>query len=278
MNLTDPAELRALLERHGLTPRKRWGQHFLVSSRAVSTILSQVEGFAGVLEIGPGPGVLTAGLSKRGIRVIALEIDPIAISALQETAPTAQIRTIDVLAADLIAVLDELPKPRAILSNMPYNITGPLLERIAGARHEFQRAVLMMQKEVAAKIMATPGTANYGALSVALQTQFSLRKIAAVPKSAFFPPPKVSSTVLELTPRFVDFKASGEAEFLSFVKKGFRQPRKTVANNLAFSLQADRLTPLAWLAESRYEANIRPHQIDLEGWRTLFEIAKQHGL
>src|SRR5207248_1411679 len=118
-DLTDPQTLRALLARHGINARKGLGQHFLCSSSALGAILERLEGIQGVLEIGPGPGVLTAPISAQVSRVIALEIDAAMIEALRESAPKAEVRKQDALQVDLSAVLDELPVPRAVVSNLP---------------------------------------------------------------------------------------------------------------------------------------------------------------
>jgi 16S rRNA (adenine1518-N6/adenine1519-N6)-dimethyltransferase len=265
VNLTDPAELRALLRRHGLRPRKRWGQHFLVSPSVVRAILDRASSFPGVIEAGPGPGVLTRALCQTA-QVIAYEVDPVAVSALRETAPAAEVRHADVLRADLVAAFGELPEPRALVSNMPYQITGPLLTAFAGARHAYARAVLMMQREVGERVLAKPGTGAFGSLSVFLQAQFSIRRVCDAPPGAFYPPPKVASVVLEFEPLP---EAPFEARLFRVVRLGFAQPRKTLANNLAAGLGRERPEVLELLASLGWDQGVRPHQIPLEGWRTI---------
>lgn len=268
MNLTDPAFLRELLARHGLRPQKRWGQHFLVSTPVVEAILARTEGFAGVVEVGPGPGVLTRALSERA-KVIAFEVDPVAVSALCETAPRAEVRCGDVLRADLAPAFAELPEPRVLVSNMPYQITGPLLTAFAEARSCYSRAVLMIQREVGERILAEPGSSSFGSLTVFLGLQFGIRKVCAAPAGAFYPPPKVESVVLELEPRATGVPPESEAFLFRVVRKGFAQPRKTLANNLASGLGRDRAGIAAMLQNLGWSAAIRPHQIDLDGWKTL---------
>lgn len=262
IDLTKPAELRSLLERHGLAPQRKWGQHFLVSPKVVGLIVGAVEDCAGILEVGPGPGVLTAPLSQDH-PLIAYEVDPVAVSALAETAPQAVIRHEDVLTQDLASALANLPEPQAIVSNMPYNITGPLLDLFAEQRSKVVKMVLMMQLEVGAKILAPAGDRTRGAISVLLQAQFEIRRLARVPASCFYPPPKVESIVLELTPR------SDEAQLPSeIVRAAFKQPRKTLANNL---------TAFGWsreTAEDRIRGcglspSIRPHQLSESDWTKL---------
>jgi 16S rRNA (adenine1518-N6/adenine1519-N6)-dimethyltransferase len=252
------------LERHGWRPLKRLGQHFLVSEAVVAAIARELEGYAGLLEIGPGPGVLTQPLSERAERMIALEVDSIAVRALAESAPRAEVRHQDALSSDLRAIFAELPSPRALVSNMPYNLTGPLFGVFAAARGAYDRAVLMMQREVGEKAMARAGSPEYGGLSVFLQAQFAIRRVTTVPPGAFFPPPKVESVVLRLDP----LPASPNEEFFfALVREGFAQPRKTLANNLANRLAREDLS--RWLSDRGHKTTARPHELDLEDWRAL---------
>jgi 16S rRNA (adenine1518-N6/adenine1519-N6)-dimethyltransferase len=187
------------------------------------------------------------------------------IEVLSESAPTAEVRNLDALRVRLSEILEELPSPRGVVSNLPYYITGPLLTQIAEARQHFARAVLMMQKEVGERVLAVPKTSARGSLSVYLQSQFDIRRVAVAPAGAFLPPPKVDSVVLELVPngQFVS------PAFQDFVRKGFTQPRKTLANNLlpdwnrgqtAAALDMVGLLPSA-----------RPQELSLTEWRDIYE-------
>ena len=262
MNLSDPGTLRAFLARHGLTARKGLGQHFLCSTSAVSAIVAAVGDARGVLEIGPGPGVLTSALSEIA-EVIALEVDDRMIEALGESAPKAKVLKQDALEANLPELLAELPEPRAIVSNLPYYITGPLLTVIASARRGFDVAVLMMQKEVGQRVLAEPGNRDRGSLSVFLQSQFAILRVANVPAGAFIPPPKVDSVVLQLVP----LDAPNEPRLYELIRLGFTQPRKTLANNLATGLGVDREKVVGVLADGGMLGNVRPHELTLEQWR-----------
>lgn len=259
MNLTDPGELKALLARHGLVNQKKWGQHFLVSRPVVDAIVGSVAAFQGVLEVGPGPGVLTHDLCTSH-PVIAYEVDPVAVSVLTESAPSAVIRHEDALAVDLGAALGELPEPRAIVSNMPYNITGPLLTLFARHRGLIGQATLMMQKEVGERILAQPGNSDRGSLSVFLQFQFEIRKLCNAPKGAFFPPPKVDSVVLVLTPR----PDSPDDKLLDRIRVCFAQPRKTLLNNLLAIFPREEA--VARLGRAGLAESVRPHQLTQEQW------------
>ena len=264
MNLADVPTLRAFLRRHGLWARKGLGQHFLCSAKVVEGIVSRCMGCAGVLEIGPGPGVLTSPLSA-SCRTIALEVDQAMIEALRESAPGADVRNLDALTADLGAILRELPEPRAVVSNLPYYITGPLLTAVAGACEFYDRAVLMMQKEVAQRVVAAPGSRARGSLSVFLQAQFEISKVLDVPPGAFFPPPKVASTVLEFRP----LAGRPDAALFSFVRIGFTQPRKTLANNLSVGLNVPRETVVSWLRACGLDERVRAQELALEDWRSV---------
>jgi 16S rRNA (adenine1518-N6/adenine1519-N6)-dimethyltransferase len=240
------------------------GQHFLVDEACVNEIVAQASGFSGVLEIGPGPGILTKGLTESAEKVIALEVDGGILNALRERAPRAQVVFQDALEADWGALLDDLPQPTAIVSNMPYNITGPLLSRVGAVKDRIGRAVLMMQKEVGDRILAPAGNSDRGSLSVFLEARFTIRRLRRVPAGAFLPPPKVESIVLVLDPK----PEAVDERLEAVVRAGFGQPRKTLANNLTATFGGrekvvERLVALG-LGES-----IRPHQLTLEQWVAL---------
>ena len=273
MDLTDTPTLRALLERHGLTARKGLGQHFLVSKPAVRAIVARVVGFGGVFEIGPGPGVLTGPLSEVVEKVLALEVDPQIIRALAESAPKAEIVEGDALESDLTLFLDRLPMPRAVVSNLPYYITGPLITRIAEARDRFDKAVLMMQREVAVRILALPGSSDRGSLSVFLEAQFEIQKVYDVPAGAFWPPPKVDSIVLELVTRPTGLALDEEEGFFSLVRAAFKQPRKTLSNNL-LAYGVSRADAESALGAVGLNVRCRPADPDLEAWKRLFRELK----
>ncbi len=251
----------AFLKRHGLSPSKGLGQHFLSSSKVVSRIADRFEGFAGLLEIGPGPGVLSQGLSERVEDFVAIELDVRMRAMLAESAPRVRLVVGDALQVDFDQILESLPEPRGVVSNLPYYITGPLLQKIAEARESWSKAVLMMQKEVGVRILAAPGSRERGSLSVYLQALFEVNKVCDVPAGAFLPPPKVDSVVLELVPRAVSYSE----EFFAFVRGGFKQPRKTLANNLAAMGYKRSL-----VVEAKLDELIRPQSLSLSEWEEIF--------
>ena len=265
MRLDRPETLRAFLKRHGLRPDKGLGQHFLVHSPTVDAIVAAASSYPGVLEIGPGPGVLTGPLSEQAERLVAIELDPTMPLLLAESAPKAEVVREDALQADLGAILGDLPAPRAVVSNLPYYITGPLLGRIADARAGFDVAVLMMQREVADRILAAPGKRERGALSVALQSQFEISRVANVPASAFLPPPKVDSAVLRFRPRFDGLSEDA----IRLVRLGFAQPRKTLVNNLVAGLHVTRDEAVARVEAAGLSETVRPAELTEAHWAKL---------
>lgn len=210
--------------------------------------------------------MLTRTLSQAH-RVTAVEVDHRMQAVLAETAPQAELVLADALLVDLSGLLAALPQPRALVSNMPYHITGPLLKKFHAAASQYSLAVLMMQSEVAHKLIAPAGDSERGAVSVVLQSRFRIRKLCDAPAGAFLPPPKVDSCVLELTvtePVLAD-------HHLVIVREGFAQPRKTLANNLV-SKGFDRQRVERALEAVRLSASVRPHQLEMSQWQALCQV------
>lgn len=254
-----------MISRHGIRADKRFGQHFLASAKVVEAILRRAEGSPGILEIGPGIGVLTKPLSELAERTVAIELDERVLPVVADYAPLAEIIHADALETDWREILSSLPHPAAIVSNMPYNISGPLLTRVASVKGQISRAVLMMQKEVGERVLAPPNDSARGSLSVFLQAQFEITKVCAVPPGSFMPPPKVDSVVLEFIPKPVPDRP----EFFKFVRGGFQQPRKTLWNNVASQgMTRDRFDH--FIEATGHPATVRPHQLTLEDWEMLF--------
>ena len=219
-----------------------------------------------MLEIGPGVGVLTVPLTNQASSLIAIELDKRLIEPLREKIPGAEIVSADVLEVDLAAILKRLPEPRCIVSNMPYNITGPLLGRVAENQGLFRNAVLMMQKEVGERVLAKACTSERGSLSVAMQLQFAIEKVCDAKAGAFHPPPKVDSIVLDFAPRE---HGPHLRRVLDAVKLGFKQPRKTLLNNLGEAHEKPKVKEV--IEGLGKEANVRPHQLTNEEWVALAE-------
>jgi 16S rRNA (adenine1518-N6/adenine1519-N6)-dimethyltransferase len=269
LKLYEPSTLKKFLAKHGLSASKGLGQHFLCSGPVVSSIVDSLAGLPGILEIGPGPGVLTSPLSESAERLIALELDSRMIEALKDSAPSAEVRMVDALEADLDAILAELPRPRGLVSNLPYYITGPLLTRITESRAGFDKAVLMMQKEVAQRVTAKPGSSDRGSLSVYLQAQYDIAALIDAPGGAFLPPPKVDSRVLMFTPKQTGLDPTQEAKLFPLIRKCFAQPRKTLVNNLVAGYGVDRDRAVEWVEAAGLTEKSRPQEMTLDQWKSL---------
>jgi 16S rRNA (adenine1518-N6/adenine1519-N6)-dimethyltransferase len=199
--------LREVIARTGLAARKSLGQNFLFDlnlTRRIARAASPLEGFA-IVEVGPGPGGLTRALLSEGAgKIVAIERDPRALPALQEISERYPGRLAIIEADAMTANWRELIEgPAKIVANLPYNIATPLLTGwLTGAWPPwFSSATLMFQKEVAERIASPPGTASYGRLSVLCQWSCTVRKLFDIHRSAFTPPPKVTSSVVQLIPR-----------------------------------------------------------------------------
>ncbi|HET7601878.1 MAG TPA: 16S rRNA (adenine(1518)-N(6)/adenine(1519)-N(6))-dimethyltransferase RsmA, partial [Gemmatimonadales bacterium] len=215
--------------------KRRLGQHFLFDPSILSRIAAATLAGPGdtVLEIGPGPGGLTAELLKLGCRVAAIERDRDMLDPLQARAPDAQVIEGDALELDWHAVAGHPPADRWIVSgNIPYNITTPLIDQALTPPMP-ARVVFLMQEEVAARLAAAPGSKAYGALSVGVQAAAQVERLFGVPAGAFTPAPKVSSAVVRLTPLATPtVPIERQAEFRRFVAALFSRRRKQLAGSL----------------------------------------------
>ena len=253
--------------------RPRWGQHFLRDPRLLASIADHLAiGQGGlVVEIGPGRGALTQQLLARGCRVAAIEIDPQLVAFLREKfrdADCFELIHADVLDLDLSKfITDRSDTPAAVAGNLPYYITSPILRRIFAAADAAARAVLLMQKEVADRVAARPGTRDYAFLSVLCALYCRPRRLLRVPARAFRPPPRVASAVVEMT---FDQPGPPDPEFIHFLELCFSRPRKTLLNNLSRSY--DR----AALAEGEI-TRLRAQQLGLEELRSLWRTVRGWG-
>ncbi len=243
-DLVSPEGTRQVLRAFALRPRKRWGQHFLVSRRALEAILAaaRVERADTVLDIGAGLGTLTAALAERAGDVVAIERDPCLLPALQATVGAyANVRVVaaDIMATDLNGLFDR-PGPRKVVANLPYNIASPLIVTLLEQPLGISRLLLTVQREVAARIAASPGGHDYGALSVAVQYRALASVVGRIPPGAFYPAPEVDSAIVLLDVRDHPAVAvDDEVAFFAVVRASFAQRRKTLRNALAGGLACE---------------------------------------
>lgn len=218
--------------------RQKLGQHFLVSERVLDRIAAAGCG-SGVhvaVEIGPGKGALTAKLLPLTGKLVAIELDPDLAGYLMSRfgdSPNFELHNMDALHAPY-----ESWAGAAVLGNLPYYVATPIIERIARAISLFPRAVFLIQREVAERITASPGSRDYGYLSVLIQFFATVRLLFRVAPGCFQPPPQVESAVIELTPRTEPIAVTDPDAFVRFLGVCFRMKRKTLRNNLA--VQFDR--------------------------------------
>ncbi|HEX6276149.1 MAG TPA: 16S rRNA (adenine(1518)-N(6)/adenine(1519)-N(6))-dimethyltransferase RsmA [Polyangiaceae bacterium] len=225
-----------VLARHGLRPKRHFGQNFLLDRRLAERIAGEAapEG-ALVVEIGAGLGALTRPLLSRARTVVAIERDrdlvPVLRAELESEVASGRLVVVEADAKrfDYEATLGAVTAPRAIAGNLPYNLTGPLLERITGLAGCLERATVLVQLEVADRLAAPPGTPAYGALGVFVQAAFRVRRAFVVRRGAFHPAPEVDSAVVVLEPLAEPLAVETEA-FRSLVKAAFGQRRKTLKN------------------------------------------------
>ncbi len=262
------------------TPKKSLGQHFLHDRNIARNIVAQLDPRPGetVLEIGPGPGVLTSLLAETGCRVIAADIDQRAVDTLRGMFPAEKFPLVepvhaDILSLDLSALGGSEAAPLRVLGNLPYNITSQILFRLFDQPGHIRDAVFMMQREVAERIIADPGCKEYGILSVITQTHADVRRCFNVSPNVFTPRPKVWSSVIHVElrrERLVQIK--NYSFFRRLVKATFGQRRKTLSN----SLKQLELTRDTLPADAAAFLTQRPEQLSVGDFITLSNLIEDH--
>ena len=238
MSAPDPdlPPLRDVIRDHGLGARKSLGQHFLLDTNLTDRIARAAEPLTGVnvVEIGPGPGGLTRSLLRTDAAGIwAIEKDSRCIDALSQLRDAFPGR-FTIVEADALKTdpADLTPAPRAIVANLPYNVSTVLLLQWLRRADQYQRMILMFQKEVADRLTAKPGSKSYGRLSVITQWVCDVRPLFNVSKQAFTPPPKVASTVVELIPRTAPLADAVFTDLEKVTQAAFGQRRKMLRSSL----------------------------------------------
>ena len=270
-------------------PRKQFAQHWLKSDKVLNQIIraAQVTECDRVLEIGPGTGALTRRLLPLAQSVVAVEIDRDLCQLLTKQlsqfvagtglAPTGNFLLLqgDILSLDLASQLASFPafqKQNKVVANIPYNITGPILEKLLGkisnpVFEPFDLIVLLVQKEVAERLYARPGSKAFGALSVRVQYLAECELVCPVPAGNFYPPPKVDSAVVRLHPRPTEPPALDPQHLETLVKVGFAAKRKMLRNNLKGIVDRDCLTHL--LEKLEVNPQVRAEDLSVAQWVAL---------
>ena len=274
MNLTDYSEIKALLARHKFRFSKSMGQNFLTAAWVPEDIAASAEldEETGVLEIGPGIGCLTRELAKRAGKVVSVELDRSLQPILAETltgCENVEVVFGDVLKQDLPALLEEtMPGLRRVVcANLPYNVTTPVLTALIRSGC-FETITVMIQREVARRICAGPGNADYGAFGIFVQWYMDTEILFDVPPSCFVPQPKVTSSVIRLKKREVH-PAEVQDEELMFrlIRAAFNQRRKTLVNAAGSQVPGvSRETVERVLQTLGYDTRIRGEVLDIGGF------------
>jgi len=274
MNVADPRALRDVLRRHGVRAATSLGQRFLVDRAVLAAIVDAAELSPAddVLEVGPGPGVLTAALATRARSVTAVEVDPRMVALLEETLAghkNVQVIRADALAVDLLGIA---PRPiTRIVANLPYQITTPLVERFLADARRPPLVVVLVQQEVARRMAATARDARErGYLSVFVQSFAEPRIVRRVPARAFRPAPRVDSAIVALRTRPQPvFAPLAQKPFLRLVSDAFRHRRKQMRSALGHEAGLDREHATDALRRSGIAPERRPETLTLDEWVAL---------
>jgi 16S rRNA (adenine1518-N6/adenine1519-N6)-dimethyltransferase len=269
MNLCDIDQIKALLARHGFRFSKSMGQNFLIQDwvpRDIAAASGAAPG-VGVLEVGPGIGPLTRELAGLADRVVSVELDRALLPILAETlgdCPNAEVVSGDILKTDISALVGEkFQCVRAVAcANLPYNITTPAITALIEAGC-FDSITVMIQREVAKRVCAAPGTADYGAFSVFCQYHTAPEYLFEVPPDCFLPAPKVTSAVVRMVPRPAPAEADDPDHFFRVVKASFALRRKTLANSLAAGLGMPREEIAQAIQRCSLPAGIRGERLSI---------------
>ena len=290
MRIADHSVTRAILERHGFTFKKSFGQNFLTDTNILQKIVdtAEIDKNVNVIEIGPGIGALTEFLAENAAEVMAFEIDDRLVPILADTLRDFDNVTVvnqDILKVDLAQYIAEFKNPDLpikVVANLPYYITTPILMHLIESGIPFSEFVVMMQKEVADRISAQPNTKAYGSLSIAVQYYMTAKVAFIVPRTVFVPAPNVDSAILKMVRREQPaVEVQDEKSFFKVTKASFVHRRKTLWNNLTsyFGKSEEVKEKLEnALAKANLVANVRGEALDLVAFARLSDALREEGL
>jgi len=290
MRIADYSVTRAILERHGFTFKKSFGQNFLTDTNILQKIVdtAEIDKNVNVIEIGPGIGALTEFLAESAAEVMAFEIDERLVPILADTLRDFDNVTVvnqDILKVDLAQYMAEFKNPDLpikVVANLPYYITTPILMHLIESGIPFSEFVVMMQREVADRISAQPNTKAYGSLSIAVQYYMTAKVAFIVPRTVFVPAPNVDSAILKMVRRDQPAVAVKDEKFFFKVSKAsFVHRRKTLWNNLTshFGKSEDTKAKLtAALEQAELSPSVRGEALTLADFARLADALKEQGL
>jgi 16S rRNA (adenine1518-N6/adenine1519-N6)-dimethyltransferase len=287
-DIATPIRTKAILEKYGFSFKKSLGQNFLIDTNILNRIVDHagLTKESGAIEIGPGIGALTEQLAKNCQKVVAFEIDQRLIPILKDTlSPYPHVKVIheDVLKADVLSVMEHEFKEMddvMVVANLPYYVTTPIIMKLLEDQLPIRGIVCMLQKEVADRISAKPGTKEYGSLSIAVQYYTMAEIVMIVPKTVFVPQPNVDSAVIRLTRRLTPIvEVKDEAFFFQVTRASFAQRRKTLLNNLQSGLRNGKEKKeliLSILEKVQIEPSRRGETLSIEEFARLSDALYDH--
>ena len=290
MRIADYSVTRAILERHGFTFKKSFGQNFLTDTNILQKIVdtAEIDKKVNVIEIGPGIGALTEFLAESAAEVMAFEIDDRLVPILADTLRDFDNVTVvnqDILKVDLAQYMAEFKNPDLpikVVANLPYYITTPILMHLIESGIPFSEFVVMMQREVADRISAHPNTKAYGSLSIAVQYYMTAKVAFIVPRTVFVPAPNVDSAILKMVRRERPaVEVQDEKFFFKVSKASFVHRRKTLWNNLTshFGKSEEIKAKLTVaLEQAELSPSVRGEALTLADFARLADALKQQGL
>jgi 16S rRNA (adenine1518-N6/adenine1519-N6)-dimethyltransferase len=262
-----------------MPPKSKLGQNFLIDPLAAERIVDALGDLSGrtIVEIGPGRGAITDMLVRRAKHVIAVEFDASLAAVLRDRFTPGQLTLVeqDVLDFDFAAASLRAGERLSVAGNLPYYITSPILLKLASSHASLATAALMVQREVADRVVAAPGSRDYGLLSVTVQMYGPVERLFTLPPEAFSPPPEVHSTVFRwrFAPRFAELGVP-EDRFLAFVRQAFAQKRKTLANNLrAAGVEAK--TAAEAVEQAGIDPRARAEMLSVETFAALYRLLEK---
>ena len=274
------ARTREILNTYNLIAKKNFGQNFLVDASVTGRMASTLRDDGVVIEVGPGIGSLTEELAKRAKHVRSYEIDERLIPVLEDTLKdydNVEIVLQDILETDINKELQPLVdkyKHIEFAANLPYYITTPVLFKLFESSIPFEKIVVMIQKEVADRFSAKPGTKEYGALSVESQYLYDVKKLFNVPRTSFNPAPNVDSAVISFTKHEKNKTVDNEKLFFELVKACFKQRRKTLYNNLKEYFDSKEKAE-SLLLKANIPLETRAEMLDLNQYIELYKALKE---
>ena len=290
MRIADYSVTRAILERHGFTFKKSFGQNFLTDTNILQKIVdtAEIDKNVNVIEIGPGIGALTEFLAESAAEVIAFEIDDRLVPILADTLRDFDNVTVvnqDILKVDLAQYIAEFKNPDLpikVVANLPYYITTPILMHLIESGIPFSEFVVMMQREVADRISAQPNTKAYGSLSIAVQYYMTAKVAFIVPRTVFVPAPNVDSAILKMVRRDQPaVEVQDEKFFFKVSKASFVHRRKTLWNNLTSHFGKSEETKAKLTAafeQAELSPSVRGEALTLADFARLADALKEQGL